>query len=278
MKKFIFAALALILLPATAGAANGFNNYDCWNGGANALANTTTGNLNTGCGAQALQVVTTGNFNSGYGAKAGVGITTGSGNVAIGYNAANNLTTGSNNVIIGPNVLALTATGSNQLVIGASATVNAITGNMVSGGVLGFLGNSRVTTDFSSASATLAAVTGLTSTLESGKNYTFRAVLYFDADATGGHKYAMAGTATASSVIYHVTSTCDASGLSVITARATALATASSQAGCTAGKTVIEGTLTTSAAGTILPQFAQSAATGTSAVKAGSTFHVELLP
>lgn len=279
MKHWILAlTLSLILLAGAGNAANGYNNFDCWNGGANALVNTTTGNLNVGCGAQSLQAVTTGNFNVGFGSKSGVAMSTGSGNVFVGYLAGNNATTGSNNVVIGPNVVVESAAGSNQLAIGASATVNAITGNMVAGGVLQMLGNTRVATDVSSTSTTLAAVTGLTATLEASKTYTFRAVLFFDADAVGGHKYAMGGTATATSIIYHTTSLCDASGLNVISERETALGSTASQAGCVAGKTIIEGTITTSAAGTILPQFAQLAAGGTSAVKAGSIFHVERLP
>lgn len=272
----LIAALALLSQPVYA--ANGYNNYDCWNGGSNATVNTTSGNLNVACGAEALQSVTTGNSNTGIGSRSARSITTGSGNVTIGFQAGNNLTTGINNVIIGQNVSAESATGSNQLAIGTSSAVNAITGNMVAGGVLQMLGNTRVATDVSSASTTLASVTGLTATLEASKTYTFRAVLFFDADAVGGHKYAMGGTSTATSIIYHTTSVCDASGLNVITERETALGATASQAGCVAGKTTIEGTITTSAAGTILPQFAQLAAGGTSAVKAGSIFHVERLP
>jgi len=96
MKKW-FIAFALCLASFSASAS--YNNYDCWNGGANALANTTTGNHNIACGAGALQKVTTGNFNIGVGGKAGGAISTGSGNVVIGYNAAASLTTGSNNFV-----------------------------------------------------------------------------------------------------------------------------------------------------------------------------------
>lgn len=121
----------------------------------------------------------------------------------------------------------------------------------------------------------LATVTGLSVAVEAGKTYHFRAVLFVDADVVGGSKFAIAGTATATAIIYHIRMVCDASSAFVITSRKTALAGAAGQAGCTAGLAIIEGTITVNAAGTLLVQFAQNANAGASSVLAGSTLSVD---
>lgn len=135
----------------------------------------------------------------------------------------------------------------------------------------------RVSTQFDKTDATLAAITGLSHNVEAGKSYAFKAFLFYDADAIGGHKYSIAGTATATAIRYHIRSLSDATSAYVITARQTALAGAGSgQAGSTAGLTIIEGTITVNAAGTLTPMFAQNAANGTSSILVGSYF--ELIP
>ena len=125
---------------------------------------------------------------------------------------------------------------------------------------------------------TLANVTGLvTENLVAGKTYSFAAELFVDADATGGSKYAIAGTATATAIKYQIEMTCDASSLLVITSRQTALAGSAGQAGCTAGITRISGTITVNASGTLAVQFAQNASNGTSSVLTMSKFEVKQL-
>lgn len=124
-------------------------------------------------------------------------------------------------------------------------------------------------------STALATVTGLSVNVLAGRSYSFEARLFVDADVTGGSKYAINGTATATAIIYHIDLICDATSAFVITSRQTALAGSVGQAGCTAGLAIIRGTITVNAAGTLLVEFAQNAASGTSTVLAGSTFTLE---
>lgn len=130
-----------------------------------------------------------------------------------------------------------------------------------------------------SSNTTLANITGLTtgSNMLAGKTYRFEAVLFIDADVTGGSKYAIGGTATATDIKYYVNMICDASNLNVITSRQTALGGSVGQAGCTAGLTRITGSITVNAAGTLTVQFAQNASSGTSSVLTMSTFRVEIV-
>jgi len=133
----------------------------------------------------------------------------------------------------------------------------------------------RVSTQFNTTSTTLADVTGLNALkVEAGRSYRFRAVLFCDADAVGGQKYAIAGTATATAIIYQITTISNASNLNVITSRQTALGGSAGQAGSTGNYTIIEGEITVNAAGTLTVQFAQNAAGGTSSILVGSTFTV----
>jgi hypothetical protein len=132
-----------------------------------------------------------------------------------------------------------------------------------------------VTTQFDTTSTTLATVTGLTVNVTAGKKYRFWAVLHVTADATGGHKYAIAGTATATNVIYQVNSINNATNAFRLNSRQTALGGAGvGEAVGTAYFTTINGFITVNAAGTLLQQFAQNAATGTSSVLVGSCFGV----
>lgn len=137
-------------------------------------------------------------------------------------------------------------------------------------------GNEYVSTQFDKTNTTLANVTGLVSeNLLAGKTYVFEATLFVDADTTGGSKYAIAGSATATDIRYYVEMICDATNLNVITSRQTALGGSVGQAGCTAGLTRISGTITVNAAGTLAVQFAQNAVSGTSSVLTMSKFKVE---
>lgn len=124
-------------------------------------------------------------------------------------------------------------------------------------------------------SVALANVTGLSITVVSTTTYKFRATLFVDADATGGHKYAIAGTATATAIVYQVQSNDNGTpGLLRLTSRQTALAGSAGQAGQTAYFTVIEGTITVNAGGTLTVQFAQNVSNGTSSILVGSTFQI----
>jgi hypothetical protein len=136
---------------------------------------------------------------------------------------------------------------------------------------------SRVSTQFDKTSdTTLANVTGLTASLNAGKFYKFKATLYTTANVAGGVKAAIAGTATATTVIYEGI-TMDA-GVATQT-RATALATAvGAVTTATAGLIEITGYIQCNASGTLTVQFAQNASNGTaSSVLVGSDFQVREL-
>lgn len=131
---------------------------------------------------------------------------------------------------------------------------------------------SRVSSDYSvTSNTTLANVTGLTANVAASGTYRFEARLYTTSANTGGVKFAIGGTATATDIIYEGVTT-DAG---VITqTRAGALATTvGAVTNATTAYTVITGTITVNAAGTLTVQFAQNASdAGASVVKRGSTF------
>jgi len=133
---------------------------------------------------------------------------------------------------------------------------------------------SRVSTQFDKTSdTTLANITGLTASLNAGKFYKFSVTLYTTSNVAGGVKAAIAGTATATAIIYEGFTT-DAG---VITqTRATALGTAvGAITAVTAGYIEITGYIQCNASGTLTVQFAQNASNGTaSSVLVGSDFQV----
>ena len=130
-----------------------------------------------------------------------------------------------------------------------------------------------VTAQFNKTTDTaLATVTGLSIALAASSTYLLEANLFVDADATGGHKYALDGAVTANSVKYQVNSLSNASNLNVINTRLTALAGTTGQAGATGVWTEIKGVIASSAAGSINVQFAQQVASGTSSVLTQSSF------
>jgi len=118
---------------------------------------------------------------------------------------------------------------------------------------------------------TLADITGLTANVAAGKIYRFEAKLYTTSNVAGGVKVAIAGTATATAIVYEGLTT-DA-GL-ITQSRGTALGTAvGAVTAVTAGYITISGTITVNAAGTLTVQFAQNASNGTaSSILVGSTF------
>lgn len=138
---------------------------------------------------------------------------------------------------------------------------------------------SRVSTQFDkAANTTLGNITSLTATLVAGKTYEFEANLHVTADAVGGSKFAIGGTATATSIIYQVTMIDNTSSANTITSRQTAIGGSVGQAGTTSGFCTIKGLITVNAAGTLTAQFAQNAATGTSSILVGSTFVTRQIP
>lgn len=135
-------------------------------------------------------------------------------------------------------------------------------------------GQKRVSAQFDKTDTTLATVTGLSVDVEAGKSYYFYATLFVNASAAGGMKVAMAGTATATAIIYHVMVYNSINSID-ISSRQTAMGGAAGVANDTVYLCTIQGTITVNAAGTLLVQFAQNASSGTSSVLVGSTFVVQ---
>ena len=119
-------------------------------------------------------------------------------------------------------------------------------------------GQKRTTATFGKTNNTLANITGLSVNVQAGRVYMFRAVLLVDPHATGGHKYAISGTATATGIFYHIHSVDDTALTNIISSRQTALGGSAGQAGATSVRTVIEGKIVVNAAGTLTVQFAQN--------------------
>jgi len=143
-------------------------------------------------------------------------------------------------------------------------------------------GQLRVTSDVTfTSTTTLATVTGLSVSVAAGRTYSFQADLSFTDAAAGGIQAAIAGTCTATNIIYDGWIVDSAANGIKGNAQATALATAVANATTTgtAGHLVIKGTITVNAAGTLLVQAAQSVSNGTATtVKRGSTFFVYDMP
>lgn len=128
----------------------------------------------------------------------------------------------------------------------------------------------RVSTQFDKTDTTLTDVPGLSFNVEAGKTYSFTVNLYTTSDIGGGVKAAIAGTATATSIVYEVLTV--NAGL-ITQSRAAALGTS---AGAVTAVTVamisITGTIIVNAAGTLTVQFAENVAVATSSVLVGSIF------
>ncbi len=132
-----------------------------------------------------------------------------------------------------------------------------------------------VSSQFDKTNTTLSNITDLSSNVSAGKTYQFEAILYTTSDVAGGVKFAIAGTATATNIIYEA-NVVDA-GVMVVpgTTRSTALATTVGNVTAVTAATVkINGTIIVNAAGTLIVQFAENAATATSSILVGSTFKI----
>lgn len=139
---------------------------------------------------------------------------------------------------------------------------------------------SRVSSQFNKTDTTLATITGLTSTLVAGEIYRFTVNLHITGDATGGVKFAMGGTATATSIIFETILTNNVGAAIALSARQTGLGSAN--AALTTGPTTafckIEGLIVCNAAGTFTPQFSEVTAIGTSSILVGSIFETQEMP
>lgn len=123
-------------------------------------------------------------------------------------------------------------------------------------------------------SVTLSNITGLSVTLLAAGTYNFRAFANVTADAVGGSKFAVSGTATATAISYSVVGYNLSTPAVLYGGVATALDTAAGGAGGTAHSVVIEGTITVNAAGTLTIQAAQNVGSGTSTILRGATLTV----
>lgn len=123
-------------------------------------------------------------------------------------------------------------------------------------------------------STALATVTGLSRNVAASTVYKFEAVLFITADATGGSKFAINGSATATAILYDITLLDEGTDAYTIVSRQTALAGSAGQAGTTSGLCRISGTIVVNAAGTLTVEFAQNASNGTSSVLANSSFEI----
>lgn len=140
-------------------------------------------------------------------------------------------------------------------------------------GFINQTGNKVVATQFDvTSSTTLANVTGLSVAVVAGRTYSFVATLYTTSNVAGGVKAAIAGTATATAVIYEGADV--QSGAITGQTRATSLGTTvAATTAVTTATIVITGTITVDAAGSLAVQFAQNVSSLTaSSVLVGSTF------
>jgi hypothetical protein len=159
----------------------------------------------------------------------------------------------------------------------SAADILATDDELLVGKYIRWAGQKRITANFDKTNTTLATITGLSVSVEAGMAYNFRAVLWVTANATGGYKFAVAGTATATAIRYQVSVRDATTGAPTSESMQTALGGAGVGAapGGTSYIAEIKGMIRVNAAGTLLLQFAQNAASGTSSVLADSHFVVE---
>lgn len=155
------------------------------------------------------------------------------------------------------------------------ATNSALKFSIDTNGVPFVSSTSRVTSTFSvTNSSTLAAITGLSATLQSAKTYWFECHLFTTSNTAGGIKVDFnGGTATATAVIMDALGG-DSGGTAAV--RATSLATTlQAVTGITTAMVQIWGLITVNAGGTLIPRFAQQTNNGSaSTVAIGSYLKV----
>jgi len=122
-------------------------------------------------------------------------------------------------------------------------------------------------------SSTTLTNSSLSLEVEATRYYTFVARLYTTSNVAGGIKVAIAGTATATSIVYEGFTI---SGGTTTQTRGAALGAAvGAITAVTAAYVEIKGSILTNAAGTLLVQFAQNASNAAATtLLTGSSFHV----
>ncbi len=133
-----------------------------------------------------------------------------------------------------------------------------------------------IATQVDATTATLADLTELALDVEAGKNYRFNARLYVNADLTGGCNVSVSGTATATAIIYQVLAYDPAvMGFAICDRKVVLDDPGAAQTGAENPYIEITGEIEVNTAGTIVPQFAQAVANGSSSVLVGSHFWVQ---
>jgi len=173
-------------------------------------------------------------------------------------------------------------TSTNSLWAVTSKVIGFGSGGSGSDGWHQWAGETRATANTSITSSTaLVPVTGLAVNVQAGRTYGFQAELSGTWAAAGGVRAAIAGTATATNIVYDGWIVDSAANGIKGNAQSAALAGVVANAATTgtAGHVTISGAITVNAAGTLLVQAAQSASSGTSTIiLQGSTFFVWDMP
>lgn len=173
---------------------------------------------------------------------------------------------GSTDLMVNP------SSGGVSIGTGVAPSTGTLNNGLEIAGLMRSAGLLTTTAQFDATTTTLANITGLvTPSLTAGKTYNFRAVLQLTPDTVGGQKIAIAGTATATTLIAQVNSINNTTNANILNSRLTSLGSSAGVAGGTTDFTTIDGTIIVNAGGTLAIQFAQNAANGTSSVLIGSS-------
>lgn len=173
--------------------------------------------------------------------------------------------------------------GRSKIICLSAMAITSFPGNdegfRAAGSYVGFAdaGNTDVvTSDQAITSSTTLTNSALSFSVEDARTYIFTAKLYTTSNVAGGVKAAIAGTATATSIIYEGRTI---SGGTTTQTRATALGTeVGAVTAVTAAYIEINGTIVTNAGGTLVVQFAQNASNaGATTLLTGSSFEVKPL-
>jgi len=162
----------------------------------------------------------------------------------------------------------------NALAVATGAAVGTTTdpgaGVLFAANYLNSGGFTRVAANFGVVSSTtMVNISGLSTQLQAGSSYIFRANLYLTSGSTGGAQFAVAAAGGATNIIHFAEAY--ATTVLATTARYTALATALSLNGATTPTFSVQGLITAQNAGIFSLQIAQVAATTTTTfVLAGS--------
>lgn len=131
--------------------------------------------------------------------------------------------------------------------------------------------------NFSVANSTVVTnITGLSATVASGRTYSFAAELFATSSASTGVAFAIAGTASMTSIIYEALVFSSSTPVLVAQTRATSSGvTVGAVTAATSPRVSIYGSAVVNVGGTLTTQFAQNVSSNsTSAILIGSTFTV----